>query len=197
MLRSQRLFFPAYTVSIVQGRMVVVTATAIALLVFLSARPAAAQATIEYGHVATGSSAGLNELGKKINSSLSPGEKSASVPASHKRAAGATRTDNSPEYNPQEAEGANRRALEQRAGQEAAKLSVKSVPANAVVRIDGKPVGKTPLLLSLAPGTYQVEMEGPRMEFGKQQLTLGAKQTREIELRLSPGPRYPSHITLQ
>ena len=87
--------------------------------------------------------------------------------------------------------------MEQRAGQDAAKLSFKSVPASAVVRIDGKPVGKTPLLMSLAPGTYQIEMEGPRMEFGKQQLTLGTKETREIELQLSAAPRYPEHITLQ
>jgi hypothetical protein len=194
MFRSPRSTFLAYGVSVGLGRMVAATATAIALLVFLSAPPAAAQATIEYGHVATGNSAGLTGLGSKINSALSPGEKSASVPASHKHAAVGTGAENSPENKPEDA---NRRALEQRAGQDAAKLSFKSVPANAVVRIDGKPVGKTPLLMSLAPGTYKVEMEGPRMEFGKQQLTLGAKETRDIELRLSAAPRYPSHITLQ
>lgn len=195
MFRSQRSFFPAYAVSLVQGRMVAATATAIALLAFVSARPAAAQATIEYGHVATGSSAGVARLGSKVNSSLSPDKKSASVPASRKRAAGATGAEDDRDENSIEV--ANRRALEQRAGQNAAKLSFKSVPANAVVRIDGKPVGLTPLLMSLAPGTYQVEMEGPRMEFGKQQLTLGAKETRDIELRLAAPPRYPTHITLQ
>jgi hypothetical protein len=197
MFRSPRSTFLAYGVSVGLGRMVAATATAIALLIFLSAPPAAAQATIEYGHVATGNAnagAGLAGLSSKINSALSPGEKSASVPASHKHAAVGTGAENSPENNPEDA---NRRALEQRAGQDAAKLSFKSVPANAVVRIDGKPVGKTPLLMSLAPGTYKVEMEGPRMEFGKQQLTLGAKETRDIELRLSAAPRYPSHITLQ
>jgi hypothetical protein len=50
--------------------------------------------------------------------------------------------------------------------------------------------------MSLAPGSYKVEMEGPHMEFGKQQLTLSAKETREIELHLSAAPRYPSRITL-
>lgn len=195
MFRSPRSTFLAYGVSVGLSRMVAATATAIALLAFVSARPAAAQATIEYGHVATGSAnagAGLAGLSKKMNSSLSPDKKSASAPASRKGAAGAEegRDESSIEE-------ANRRALEQRAGQDAAKLSFKSVPTNAVVRIDGKPVGKTPLLMSLAPGTYKVEMEGPRMEFGKQQLTLGAKETRDIELRLSAAPRYPSHITLQ
>lgn len=193
MFRSQRSFFPAYAVSVVQGRMVAATATAIALLAFVSARPAAAQATIEYGHVATGSSAGSNGLGKKIDSALSPGKESASVPASHKQTAVVIGDQNIPEYNPADA---NRRALEQRAGQDAAKLSFKSVPAKAIVRIDGKPVGETPLLMSLAPGSYKVEMEGPHMEFGKQQLTLSAKETREIELHLSAAPRYPSRITL-
>jgi hypothetical protein len=198
MFRSPRSTFLAYGVSVVLGRMVVATATAIALLVFLSAPSAAAQATIEYGHVATGSAnagAGLAGLSKKINSSLSPDKKSASVPASHKGAAGATGAEGGRDES--SVEEANRRALERSAGQDAAKLNFKSVPANAVVRIDGKPVGLTPLLMSLAPGTYKVEMEGPRMEFGKQQLTLGAKETRDIELRLSAAPRYPTHITLQ
>jgi PEGA domain len=197
MFRSYRSTFPAHAISVEPGRMVVVTATAIAFLAFFSARPAAAQATIEYGHVATGSSAGLNGLGKKINSSLSPGEKPASAQASRKRGAGATGADNVPEYNPREAQEANRRALEQHAGPDAAKLNFKSAPANAVVSIDGKPVGETPLLMSLAPGTYQVEMEGPRMEFGKQRLTVGAKETRDIDLHLSAAPRYPTHITLK
>src|ERR1035441_8524250 len=88
MFRSQRSFFSAYAVSLVQGRMVAATATAIALLAFGSARPAAAQATIEYGHAATGSSAGVAGLGSKVNSSLSPDKKSASAPASRKGAAG-------------------------------------------------------------------------------------------------------------
>ena len=92
---------------------------------------------------------------------------------------------------------ANLRVFQRNAGENAARLSLKSAPTKAVVRIDGKPVGETPLLMSLAPGTYRVEMEGPRMEFGKQQLTVGAKETREIDLHLSAAPRYPTHIRLQ
>jgi len=162
---------------------------AIALLAVLSARPAAAQAAIEYGHIATSSSAGLSGLSNKINSTLSPDKKTVSVITPDKQLATVPDTATSPQD-------ANRRALEQRAGQDAAKLTFKSVPAKAVVRIDGKPVGQTPLSMSLAPGNYSVEMEGPRMEFGKQQLNLHAKQTQEIELRLSTPPRYPSHIEL-
>lgn len=188
MFQGSRSMFLADAGSVVQR--VAATAMAIALLACLSAHPAAAQATIEYGNVATGAGTGAAGLGNRVGSALSQGTKPASAAASRKRAAAV----DEPEYNPADA---NRRALEQRAGQDAAKLSFKSVPANAVVRIDGKPVGKTPLLMSLAPGTYQIEMEGPRMESGKQQLTLGTKETREIELHLSPAPRYPDHITLQ
>jgi hypothetical protein len=186
MFQSSRSMLLADAVSVVHR--VAATAMAIALLVCLSTHPAAAQATMEYGNVATG--AGAAGLGNKVGSALSQGKKPASAAASRKRTAAVDDT----EYNPADA---NRHALEQRAGQDAAKLSFKSVPASAVVRIDGKPVGKTPLLMSLAPGTYQIEMEGPRMEFGKQQLTLGTKETREIELQLSAAPRYPEHITLQ
>ncbi len=190
MVHNPRSGFLAYAVSAAAGRMIVAWAMAIALLVFLSARPAAAQAAIEYGHVATGSSAGVAKLGSKAGSALPSDKKSPSMLVVGKQPAMETVTEDS-------REDANRRALEQRAGQDAAKLSLKSVPARAVVRIDGTPVGLTPLQISLAPGTYKIEMEGPRMEFGKQQVTLGAKETREIQLPLSGAPRYPNRITLQ
>jgi hypothetical protein len=56
------------------ARMVVKWSVAIALLVLLTARPAAAQAAIEYGHVTTGSSAGLTGLTNKIDSALCNGD---------------------------------------------------------------------------------------------------------------------------
>jgi PEGA domain len=174
----------------VKKHMVVSWSVAVALLVFLNAGPAAGQAAIEYSHVVTGSNAGVTALSNKIDSVRSSGKKNGSALAPDKQPRVATGPENNPEDS-------NRRALEQSAGQNAATVSLKSVPAKAVVRIDGKPVGQTPLLLSLAPGTYKMEMEGARMEFGKQQLDLGPKETREIELRLSAAPRYPSQIRLQ
>jgi hypothetical protein len=94
-------------------------------------------------------------------------------------------------------EDAKRRALEQSAGQSAETPGLKSVPAKAAARIDSKPVEQTPLADVFSPGTYGIEMEGPRMEFGKRHFDLGPKETREIELRLSAAPRYPSQIRLQ
>jgi hypothetical protein len=180
-------------VSVVLSR-VVAWVMAIALAVFLSASPSAAQASAEYGHLATGggaaASSGLTTLSKKLDSAPSPTKSSFNAiiePDAHMAAA--TPSDKS-------IQDANRSALERHAGQNAAKLSFKSVPAKAVVRIDGKPVGETPLLMSLAPGNYKIEMEGPRMEFGKQQLIVGAKDEREVDLHLSAAPRYPSRIRL-
>ena len=130
--------------------MAVTSSIAVALLILLGARPAVAQATVEYGHVATGSTAGLTGLRNKTGSALSLGKKTGSALAPDKQTRVVTGTKKSPED-------ANRSALEQCAGQNAATLSLKSMPANAVVRIDGKLVGQTPLVLSLAPGTYKVE----------------------------------------
>jgi hypothetical protein len=93
------------------------------------------------------------------------------------------------------AEAANRKALEDQAGKNAAKLMLRSVPDKSSVRIDGKPVGNTPLLLIVQPGVYVVEMEGgPRMAYGRRQVDLLPKEAREVVLDLQP--RYPTLIRL-
>ena len=88
--------------------------------------------------------------------------------------------------------GVNRRALEAQAGKDAAKLILRSATKNAWVRIDGKVVGKTPLLLQVAPGAHKVEMEGTQRESGQSQVKLLPKETREIQLTLES--RYPTHV---
>ena len=184
MLRNQRSVFPSYTVSAVRKRILVALATAIAVVLFLNC-PAAAQAAVEYGHIVTGSGAGLAGLSNKINSTLAPDKKSASVQTIDTQPGAATATES-------DLQDANRRALEQRVGKNAAKISLKSAPAKAVVRIDGKPVGQTPLLISLAPRRlHKIEMEGPRMELGKQQLKVAPNERRKIELPLSAPPPLP------
>jgi hypothetical protein len=162
----------------------------------LSAPPAAAQAAAEYGSIVTGKSAtagtgaGIAARANRLDSALSQGKKNSSVSVAGNQAPVAAGTEKNPAV-------ANRLAFEQGAGQNAATLSLKSLPVTAAVRINGKAVGKTPLQMLLAPGTYKIEMEGPRMEAAKQQVELSPKETREIELQLSAAPRYPSHITLQ
>jgi hypothetical protein len=91
-------------------------------------------------------------------------------------------------------EAANRKALEARAGKDGAKLMLRSQPANASVRIDGKQVGRTPLLLIVAPGIYKVEMESLSSELAHQQVHVLPQESREVELVLKS--RYPGHVTL-
>ena len=90
-------------------------------------------------------------------------------------------------------EATNRRALEDEAGKNAAKLMLRSVPDKSSVRIGGKPVGKTPLLLIVHPGVYVIEMEGgPRLGYSRQQVDLLPKETREVVMDLKP--RYPASV---
>jgi hypothetical protein len=153
------------------------------LLVCLGVSYAAAQAAAEYGGaVATA------------------GARAASLPISKVQAA-ALQSKSSTAHLPtrphpaEDPEAVNREALEGQAGKDAAKMMLRSEPSKASVRIDGKPVGKTPLLLIVPPGVYNVEMEGMSVELGRQQVDLLPKETREVVLKLRP--RYPTHVQLR
>ena len=89
---------------------------------------------------------------------------------------------------------ANRKALEQRAGKNGAKLMLRSKPTDATVKIDGKPVGTTPILLVLPPGQYDVAMYGKRMEHAQQKIDLLPKETREFLLPLKQV--YPTQVEI-
>jgi PEGA domain len=90
---------------------------------------------------------------------------------------------------------ANRKALETLAGKDAAKLMLRSNPSQADVSIDGKPVGRTPLLLVLSPGKYDVVMNGKRMDHAEQEIDLLPKETREFLLPLKQ--LYPTTVEIQ
>jgi hypothetical protein len=91
------------------------------------------------------------------------------------------------------AEETNRRAIESQAGKDAGKLLLRATPVDAQVWIDGKIVGKTPMLLVLAPGRYQVEMRGTRGETAKSRVDLLPRETRELPLKLQL--LYPARVT--
>ena len=86
----------------------------------------------------------------------------------------------------------NRKALESHAGKDASKLLLRANPVEGQVWIDGKIVGKTPMLLVLAPGKYQVEMRGNRGQTGKRTVDLLPRETREIVVKLEQ--LYPGHV---
>jgi PEGA domain len=90
------------------------------------------------------------------------------------------------------AEEINRKALAQRAGSDGGKLLLRSTPSGAQVFLDGAFVGHTPLLVIVPPGKYEIQMNGPREEFGERTVGLAAKETQEILLTLPA--RYPEHV---
>lgn len=91
-------------------------------------------------------------------------------------------------------EEANRRALEAGAGEDGTKLLLRSLPDKALVWVDGKRIGRTPLLLVLAPGQYTLEMRGRRKAFARRQLEITAKDKQELVLPLAS--RYPTQVRL-
>jgi hypothetical protein len=87
-----------------------------------------------------------------------------------------------------------RRSLEASAGQDGAKLMLRCSPADARVKIDGKLVGETPLLLILPPGRYTFTFESDRFDTASQNIDLLPKETREFVVRLEW--RYPIQFHL-
>ena len=92
------------------------------------------------------------------------------------------------------AEEANRKEFEQRAGKAAAKLLLRSEPTEALVYLDGKSVGLTPLLVLVAPGKHRVDMRGQHQEAGAGEVTLGENETRQYLLTLMP--RFVTSVTV-
>jgi hypothetical protein len=86
----------------------------------------------------------------------------------------------------------NRKALEQRAGKDAAKLLLQSVPSGAMAYMDGTFVGRTPLELIVPPGKYKVEMRGKLEEFGESLVGLLPNETQKLTLELAL--HYPAKI---
>ena len=89
---------------------------------------------------------------------------------------------------------ANRRNFEQQAGKDGAKLVVLSTPSDALTYLDGTYVGRTPVLLVVAPGSHKIEMHGDRAEFGEQLVGLLPNETQQVALTLAL--KYPAKITV-
>lgn len=87
----------------------------------------------------------------------------------------------------------NLREFQENAGKGASKMLLRSTPAATQIWVNGKIVGKTPLLLVLAPGKYEVEMRGARGESGKSTVALLPHETREVLVKLHS--LYPARVT--
>ncbi len=88
----------------------------------------------------------------------------------------------------------NRKDFEDNAGDKAGKMLLRSVPAGAEIFINDRFVGRTPLLMVIAPGKYMIEMRGARQESGRQTVGVMPKETQNVVINLHE--QYPSSITL-
>lgn len=156
-----------------------------AILLFGIATYSKAQTAAEYA----GAVSGMGAAG----SSVRPVDAAVFAPAAQK-AKKSTGTGHLTATNNANGEDANRKELEEKAGEDAGKLLLRSTPTDAVVWIAGKRIGSTPLLLMLAPGAYRVELRGPRMETAERQVDLQSRETRTVVIPLKQ--RYPSHVKL-
>lgn len=168
----------------------------ISLLVLLAASCAFAQAAAEYGSTTSAmatSMSGINLMNKVKFPDTS--KEKPSVIMSQPSSSGKTSANYIFDSLKQGSVSANRKALEQHAGKNAAKLMLRSSPTDAYVKINGKPVGRTPILLIVHPGEYNVVMNGKRMEHASQKIALLPKETREFLIPLKQ--LYPTQVKVQ
>ena len=169
------------------GRKTGLTAGAILLcaatLLFGAGFDAVAQSAAEYA----GAVSGMASVGAQAH----PSGGKVSVPSDKKSSASAHLTQSSGAT----VEDANRKELERDAGEDAGKLLLRSEPTSAVVWVEGKRIGSTPILLLLSPGRYRVELRGSRMEYAERRVDLQPRETREIVVPLEQ--RYPSQVRLR
>jgi PEGA domain len=170
--------------------------TELSLLLLLATGCVYAQAAAEYGGATSGIAASISNtnLMKNIQVPDIPGSKPSVIMSQPSKNSGVSSNYIFDSMKQGSVE-ANRKALEDQAGKNAAKLMLRSTPAHADVQIDGKPVGKTPILLVLAPGQYDVVMNGKRMDHGEQKIDLLPKETREFLLPLKQ--LYPTAVQIQ
>jgi hypothetical protein len=88
----------------------------------------------------------------------------------------------------------NRKEFEDNAGEKSGKLLLRSVPSGADVFVNDLLVGRTPLLMVIAPGRYKIEMRGARDDSGRANVGVMPNETRTVAIELKQ--RYPSSISL-
>lgn len=89
----------------------------------------------------------------------------------------------------------NRRALEKKAGKDAAKILLRSNPNGARIWLNGAFVGTTPILLIVPPGKYRVKMSDDRLDSAEQEIGLLPREIRDVLLHLAV--YYPTHVSIR
>lgn len=90
------------------------------------------------------------------------------------------------------AEEVNRKDFEDNAGAGASRLLLRSEPSGAAVFVNNILVGRTPLLMVIAPGKYNIDMRGSRLASGHRTVGLMPKETQTVLIHLNQ--RYPASV---
>jgi hypothetical protein len=166
---------------------ILVTCGTFALLGSVFANSAGAQAVAE--------TAGANSVSAGVTSSIKP----PAIPKFPSGTGGSAPSGSSAASSPHliatgapPVEETNRKSLEALAGKDASKILLRATPVEAQIWVNGKIVGKTPLLLVVAPGKYQIEMRGSRGQTGKRTVDLLPRETRELAVKLDQ--LYPARV---
>jgi hypothetical protein len=173
--------------SLVSSKLVVLPGTALAFLLATLSPPVFGQAAAE--------AAGATSISGGVASAMKP-VPFPKFPATGTAGSSATSTASSPHLIASSGpppEETNRKSFESKAGKDAGRLLLRATPVEAQIWIDGKVVGKTPLLLLLPPGKYQIEMRGARGQNGKSSIDLLPRETRELAVKLDQ--LYPGRVT--
>src|SRR5258708_18539802 len=165
-----------------------VQAAAFALLCFASASTIQGQAVAE--------PAGANSVSASVASSIKP-PTMPKFPGSGSGASSsaASASSSSPHLIASAgppAEETNRKSLESTAGKDAGNILLRATPVEAQIWVNGKIVGKTPLLLVASPGKYQIEMRGSRGQTGTRSVDLLPRETRELAVKFDQ--LYPRRV---
>ena len=166
---------------------VLIPAASLALLCSALANPARGQAVAE--------AAGANSVSASVASSIKP-ITMPKFPATGAGSAASSSPSSSPHLIASSGpppEETNRKSLEASAGKDAGKLLLRATPVEAQIWVNGSIVGKTPLLLVLSPGKYQIEMRGSRGQTGSRSVDLLPHETREFAVKLDQ--LYPGRVT--
>jgi hypothetical protein len=148
------------------------------LFVFGAVAMARAQAAAEYAGATAAAATAAAGAKVKIKPPSVPSPKEGSNPSSPQPAIRVGEA----------AAAANRQALQERAGANAARVLLRSTPDHAQVWIDTRFVGSTPFELKLAPGHHDIMMKAPDMASLHQEIELQGKQTREVMMMFKAPP---------
>jgi hypothetical protein len=89
----------------------------------------------------------------------------------------------------------NREWFAKQAGKEGAQLTIDATPAQTSVWIDGKFVGKAPLMLTLAAGKHHLSLLGPRQEHAERDVNIVGGKNDRLTIRLQE--TYPSAVAIR